>query len=36
MRTFDLSTLSAERGRTGKAYLELLRVDSLSMGVYHL
>jgi quercetin dioxygenase-like cupin family protein len=36
MHTFDLGVLLAERGRTGKAWLEFLRGPSLSMGVYHL
>ena len=36
MRAFDLSELSAERGRAGKAWLEFLRVPSLSMGLYAL
>jgi quercetin dioxygenase-like cupin family protein len=36
MQAFDLSELSAEQGRAGKAWLEFLRVPSLSMGVYHL
>jgi quercetin dioxygenase-like cupin family protein len=36
MRAFDLDVLSAERRRSGKAWLEFLRVPSLSMGVYHL
>jgi quercetin dioxygenase-like cupin family protein len=36
MRAFDLGVLSAERGRTGKAWMEFLRVPALSMGVYHL
>jgi quercetin dioxygenase-like cupin family protein len=36
MRAFDLSVLSAEQERAGKAWLEFLRVPSLSMGVYHL
>jgi len=36
MRAFDLSELSAEQARIGQAWLEFLRVPSLSMGVYHL
>jgi mannose-6-phosphate isomerase-like protein (cupin superfamily) len=36
MRAFDLDVLLAERERAGKAWLEFLRVPSLSMGVYHL
>ena len=36
MRHFDLSALQEERGRAGKAWLEFLRCDSLSVGVYHL
>src|SRR5262245_22482589 len=36
MRAFDLGLLLAERGRADKAWLEFLRVPSLSMGVYHL
>jgi quercetin dioxygenase-like cupin family protein len=36
MRAYDLGILLAERDRVGKAWLEFLRVPSLSMGVYHL
>jgi mannose-6-phosphate isomerase-like protein (cupin superfamily) len=36
MRAFDLTEVSAERGRTGQAWLEFLRERSLSAGVYHL
>ena len=36
MDAFETATLLDERARSGKAYLEFLRVPSLSMGVYHL
>jgi mannose-6-phosphate isomerase-like protein (cupin superfamily) len=36
MQLFDLDGLLAERARTGRPWLEFLRVASLSMGVYHL
>lgn len=36
MQTFDLGQLSEERAQIGRAWLEFLRVPSLSMGVYHL
>ena len=37
MKTFyDLPTVSAERGQTGKLYQEFLRVPALSAGVYVL
>ena len=36
MDAFETARLLDERARSGKAYLEFLRVPSLSMGVYHL
>ena len=36
MQLFDLAGLLAERARTGRPWLEFLRVASLSVGVYHL
>jgi mannose-6-phosphate isomerase-like protein (cupin superfamily) len=36
MQAFNLSGLLAEREQAGRAWLEFLRVPSLSMGVYHL
>jgi mannose-6-phosphate isomerase-like protein (cupin superfamily) len=36
MQTFDLSNLLTERTNKNRAWLEFLRVPSLSMGVYHL
>ena len=33
---YDLPTISAERGRSGKLYQEFLRVSALSVGVYVL
>ena len=36
MQTFDLRTLLTEREKTGRPWLEFLRVPALSMGVYHL
>ncbi len=36
MRAFDLGELLAERGRSGRPWLEFLRESSLSVGVYHL
>ena len=36
MNSFEVPTLLAEQARTGQAYLEFLRVPSLSMGVYRL
>jgi mannose-6-phosphate isomerase-like protein (cupin superfamily) len=36
MDAFELTQLLAERERTGRPYLEFLRVDSLSTGVYVL
>lgn len=35
-RAFSLKQLMAERQASGRAWLEFLRVESLSMGVYHL
>jgi mannose-6-phosphate isomerase-like protein (cupin superfamily) len=35
-QAFSLARLMAERKRSGREWLEFLRVDSLSMGVYHL
>jgi mannose-6-phosphate isomerase-like protein (cupin superfamily) len=35
-RAFALRTLESERQKTGREWLEFLRVESLSMGVYHL
>ncbi|HMF58549.1 MAG TPA: cupin domain-containing protein [Pyrinomonadaceae bacterium] len=36
MDTFDISQLRSERKRSERLYLEFLRVQSLSMGVYEL
>ena len=36
MNAFDMSQVMAERQRSGRAYLEFLRVPSMSAGVYHL
>ena len=36
MNAFELSQLLAERETSGRAYLEFLRVPSLSMGLYVL
>jgi hypothetical protein len=36
MDAFEISTLLEEHARSGKSYLEFLRVPSLSMGVYCL
>jgi mannose-6-phosphate isomerase-like protein (cupin superfamily) len=36
MQAFDLGELRAQRQQAGRAYLEFLRVSSLSAGVYHL
>ena len=36
MDAFDIGALTAERARTGRAYLEFLRVSALSMGLYVL
>ena len=36
MDAFELSELSAERARTGKPWLEFLRVPDLSVGLYEL
>jgi quercetin dioxygenase-like cupin family protein len=36
MRAFDLSALLAEQRQKGAAWLEFLRIPSLSLGVYHL
>ncbi len=36
MQTFDLGEVLAEREKSSRAWLEFLRVPSLSMGVYHL
>ncbi len=33
---FELGALTAERGRTGRPYLEFLRVPALSAGLYEL
>lgn len=35
-RAFTLEGLTADRETSGRAWLEFLRVPSLSMGVYHL
>jgi len=35
-RAFTLAQLTAERQASGREWLEFLRVESLSMGVYHL
>jgi len=35
-QAFSLDKLLAERQRSGREWLEFLRVESLSMGVYHL
>jgi hypothetical protein len=34
MDAFEVATLLAEQARSGKAYLEFLRVPSMSLGVY--
>jgi mannose-6-phosphate isomerase-like protein (cupin superfamily) len=36
MQQFDLSSLLAEREKSGRAWFEFLRHPALSMGVYHL
>jgi mannose-6-phosphate isomerase-like protein (cupin superfamily) len=36
MDAFELSELSAERARTGRMWLEFLRVQDLSVGLYEL
>ncbi|MEO5989857.1 MAG: hypothetical protein ABIU54_06920 [Candidatus Eisenbacteria bacterium] len=36
MQAFDLSQLSASRRESGRKYLEFLRHDSLSAGLYEL
>jgi len=36
MDAFEMTTLLEEHARSGKLYLEFLRVPSLSMGVYRL
>lgn len=36
MDAFEVTTLLEEHARTGKLYLEFLRVPSMSMGVYRL
>lgn len=36
MQSFETAGLMAEQIQTGQAWLEFLRVPSLSMGVYHL
>lgn len=36
MNLFDLSQVMEDRARSGRAYLEFLRVPSLSMGLYVL
>src|ERR1043166_7638681 len=36
MQTFELDTLLVDRAASNKAWLEFLKVSSLSMGVYHL
>jgi mannose-6-phosphate isomerase-like protein (cupin superfamily) len=36
MDAFELTTLLEEHARSGQAYLEFLRVPSLSVGVYRL
>lgn len=36
MQTFDLTSLLAQHAKKGQAWLEFLRVSSLSMGVYSL
>jgi mannose-6-phosphate isomerase-like protein (cupin superfamily) len=36
MMYFDLGQVLTQREQAGRAYLEFLRVASLSMGVYHL
>ncbi len=35
-RAFSLERLKADREQSGRAWLEFLRVPSLSMGIYHL
>ena len=36
MQAFDLGEILARREQAGRAYLEFLRVNALSVGVYHL
>ena len=36
MDAFELTTLLEEHARSGKAYLEFLRMPSMSLGVYRL
>ncbi|MBI3412281.1 MAG: cupin domain-containing protein [Planctomycetes bacterium] len=36
MQSFEIEKLVAEQAKSGRAWLEFLRVPSLSMGVYHL
>jgi mannose-6-phosphate isomerase-like protein (cupin superfamily) len=36
MDAFELTTLLEEQTRSGKLYLEFLRVPSMSLGIYHL
>ena len=36
MDAFEIATLREEQARSGKLYLEFLRVPSLSLGVYRL
>ena len=36
MDAFEVATLLEEQARSGKAYLEFLRVSSMSLGVYRL
>ncbi len=36
MTAFELASLLEQRRRSGRAYLEFLRVPSMSMGIYEL
>ncbi len=36
MHAFEMTELAIQRAQQGKAYLEFLRVPSMSLGVYHL
>ena len=36
MQAFELAGLMTQRGKTGKLYLEFLRVPDLSLGLYQL
>jgi mannose-6-phosphate isomerase-like protein (cupin superfamily) len=36
MQAFEITDLQKERAQTGKRYLEFLRVEAMSVGLYHL